>query len=163
MKTIQRIPVWLFPPTCIFRQTGFAQGPIHPQCSTLAGKAGQDRAVEVPWWQGCMHGACLGAPLLWGPTAGALWFFLHGKVPCRHLSALLDAMGQSSLWKWENPTSGPSAIGPTAQERSLPGGREGLACQHGAACKPGGYGVPYAKGFWVITRSPGHAACWKCN
>lgn len=39
--------------------------------------------------------------------------------------------------------------------------RKGRTCR--AVCKPGGSRVPYANGFWVITRSPGHAAYWKRN
>lgn len=62
--------------------------------------------------------ACLEALLQllhrWGPTAEALSFYLHGKVLCRQLSALLVAIGQS------NGRIPPQAATPLGSRRELP-------------------------------------------
>lgn len=169
METVH-IPVWSFHPSCIFRQTGFPQGPIHPQRSTLAGEAGWDGTVEVPWWQGYVHGACLGASLqplhgpCRGPTAGTL-FFPSMTSYINADSSLL------CLLPWDHrmfenvrvplQAAGPSAIGPAAQKRSpeegkeCPASKELHASLRGAKC--------HVLMAFRLTRFPGPAACWKCS
>lgn len=164
MKTIQTIPVWLFPPTCIFRQTGFAQGPIHSQCSTLTGKAGWDGAVEWSWR--CRGGrAICTVPALeprCNPCTGHSCFFppwQGSPLPC--------------LLPWDNQVFESGRIPPQAA-RSLsdrphcsgkePAWRKGRTGLPARSClQAWGYRAPLSNGFWVIMRSPGHAAYWKCN